>query len=156
MVVRRVLNRRTSGSLRVYVHHPNPRPVFKQTKRYSYSETPEAETYRNSREKFRHGIPCNLFIGLSWNQILHLIVLPGRMRYKRISRLKEDTPDFIVSLLLETCDISHIHPSPYFSSEDIKRLTLHGGGLPPSITLCPSLGKQTRPLRKLGFTSHGQ
>ena len=83
MVVRSVLNRRMSGSLREYVHHPNLHPVFKQTKRYSYSETPEAETYRNSREKFRHGIPCDLFIGLSWNDILHLIILPVRMRYTK-------------------------------------------------------------------------
>ena len=49
VVVRRGLNRRTSDSLREYVHHPNPHPVFKQTKRYSYSETAEAETYWNSR-----------------------------------------------------------------------------------------------------------
>ena len=102
VVVRRVLNRRTSGSLREYVHHPNPHPVFKQTKRYSHSETPQAETYRNSGEKFCHGILCDLFIGLGWNHILHLIVLPGRMRYKRISRLKKYTPDSILSLLPET------------------------------------------------------
>ena len=100
MVVR-VLNRRTSGSHREYVHHPN---LTLSSSKQSATLTAKLRRPKcvNNREKFCHGILCDLFIGLSWYYILHLIVLPGRMRHKRIKRLKEDTPDSILSLLHET------------------------------------------------------
>ena len=138
------------GQFGEYVPHPNPHPLFKQTKRSSYSETSEAETYRNSREKCCHGILCDLFIGFSWNHILHPIVLPGRMKYtKGCQGLKRTHPTLLYHCFSRLGDILHVHPSPCFSPEDVKRLTLHGGELLSFITLCPSLGKQTDQMQPL-------
>ena len=69
--------------------------------------------------------------------------------HKRIPRLEENTLDSILSLLPETQGHLTYSSVSLFQPRRRKTLTLHEGELPPSIPLCPSLGKQTDQMRPL-------